>query len=558
MEHAARGRAGAYLREPDAPAQLQLAARRIGADQLADRLAYEGRLPWSARWLLPVEEAPHRTVAALRGPVVALWTVAGVVGAVAESGEYGVWDLDTGEPLVRGSGEASVGATTGGGRHVLAGTDGTVLRLWEAAEGAPVERDRVALAFPLRSLSALTRPDGVPVLTGVEETVTTTDWSMFDVVTSGGAVRGWAVTGEPPRLREHPSPPPPAPAGPPTAEARGCRLTGGSDGVVRAWPLGGGPVEPPVPVASPAAAACAVRSDGCPVAVVAHHNGRIGAWDLAEGAPPPAALHDAHDAASVACVKPPDSPPLAVTGGLDGRLCVFDVDSGALLRTIVMPVADELPGTGVYRPAGVPGGPPGPEPVRDVTATLLDDGRPVAVSIGDLGWLRWWCLASGQPLAATRLPGWGRAVAGDRRVVVATTGQDLHVYDAAGARPIAVLPRAGDEPLWTLDLAGDLAVALDGAGRLHRYRLDGGAPAGDPLPGHYRDARTISCGRHPDGRAIAVTGGFDGTVRVWDLAAGAQLHRIPVEHPVYAVALAVDGSILVGAHGAIGVLRLHA
>jgi WD40 repeat protein len=559
VERAARRRAGAYLRERDARAQLQLAARRIGADLLADRLVYEGGLPWSARWLLPVEEAPHRTVAALRGPVVALWTVGEAVGAVAESGAYGVWDIDSGEPLLRGHGTARVGAATAAGRHVLAAADGAVLRLWEAAEGAPVERDRVTLPFPLRSLTAHTTMDGDPMLVGVEATVVTSDWSMFDTTTSGGAVRGWAVTGDPLRLREHPSPPPPPAGGRHlTAEARTCRLTGGSDGVVRAWPVGGGPGEPPVPVASPAAAACAARSGGQWVAVVAHHNGRVGAWDLAEGAPPETVLHDAHDASSVACVQPPGGPPLAVTGGFDGRLCVFDVDSGALLRTIVMPPAGELPGTGSYRPPDAPDEPPGPEPVRDVTAAVLPGGRPVAVSIGDHGWLRWWCMTSGEMLGATRLRQWGRAVAAGGRVVVATTGEDLQVYDLASARPLAVFPHAGQEPLWTLDLAADMIVAIDGAGRLHRYHLDGGAPVGEPLPGHYRDARTISCGRHPDGRAVAVSGGFDGTVRVWDLAAGEQLHRIPIEHPVYAVALAGDGSIVVGARGGIGVLRLHA
>jgi WD40 repeat protein len=54
-----------------------------------------------------------------------------------------------------------------------------------------------------------------------------------------------------------------------------------------------------------------------------------------------------------------------------------------------------------------------------------------------------------------------------------------------------------------------------------------------------------------------VSGGFDGTVRVWDLRAGEEVHRIPLEHPVYAVAVADDGAILVGTHGGIGVLQLR-
>jgi len=564
---AARLRAGAYLRGgAEDGAQLQLAARRAGADLLADRLAYEGGLPWSARWLLPVEEGHHRTIAVLRGPVIALWTVRGLVGAVAESGEYGVWDLGTGDRLVRGRGTAKTGSTSATGRHVLATVDGTTLRLWEAVDGAPAELDRVTLPIPLRSLHAVTPAQGDPLLVGLEQTVYVDDWSGMGSTSTGGETRAWAIAGDPPRLRE--CPPPPRQDPPPadarqlrvsvTARAETCLLTGGGDGVVRAWALDEQPVPPPVPLASPAAAACATQSDGRRVAVVAHHNQRVGAWDLVEGAPPATVLHDAHDAAGVACVRPPGGPLLAVTGGLDGRVCVFDVDTGVLTRTIVMPVAEPLPGTGSYHRPGVAPTPPGPEPVRDIAATVLADGRPVAVTIGALGWLRWWCPLTGAALGAVPLGQWGRAVAcGRSPLVVATTGQDLRVYDATTAEPVATIAVSGPETVWALDVADDVVVALDGAGRLHRYRLADGAPIGEPLPGHYRDARTVACGRHPDGRVIAVSGGFDGTVRVWDLLAGEEVHRIPIEHPVYAVALADDGAILVGTHGGIGVLQLR-
>ncbi|GAA4691792.1 WD40 repeat domain-containing protein [Phytohabitans rumicis] len=563
---AARERAGAYLRAGEELSQLQLAARRAGADQLADRFAYDGGLPWTARWLLPVEETHHRTLAALRGPVVALWTVRGIVGAVAASGEYGVWDLDSGDPLAHGHGAVEVGATTVTGRHVLAATDETGLRLWEAVDGAPVERDRVAVVLRPRSLRAVTPRDGDPLLVGVEQTVYVDDWTMMDSTTTAGGVRAWAIAGDPPRLRECQPPPLPHPprvdarypAVSVLAHAETCLLTGGLDGVLRAWEPAGRPDPPPVPVASPTAAACATRSDGRRIAVVTHDNRRVGAWDLVEGAPPPDALHDAHYAVGVACVRAPGGPLLAVTAGLDGRMCVFDVDTGALLRTVVMPVADPLPGTGSYRPPGVPAPEPGPEPVRAVAATVLPDGRAVAVTVGDLGWLRWWCPLTGAALGAVRLSQGGRAVACGRRPVLAvTTGHVLRVYDVTTAQPTAAIPVSGPHALSALAILDDLVVALDDTGRLHRYRLPDGAPVGDPLHGHYRDARTVACGRHPDGRAIAVSGGFDGTVRVWDLDAGTRLHRIPMEHPVYAVALADDGAILVGMQSAIGVLRLH-
>ncbi|GAA3227399.1 WD40 repeat domain-containing protein [Dactylosporangium siamense] len=117
----------------------------------------------------------------------------------------------------------------------------------------------------------------------------------------------------------------------------------------------------------------------------------------------------------------------------------------------------------------------------------------------------------------------------------------------------AVSDRATD--LTAVDVLDGLAVASDTQGTLHRLPLAGGTRP--PVPGHHGEARTVACGQHPDGRAVAVTGGWDGTVRVWDLRAGAELHRIPVEHPVHAVALAADGTVVTGWQGGIGVFRLH-
>ncbi|GAB3850508.1 YbhN family protein [Dactylosporangium cerinum] len=132
-ESAAVQRAGAYLRGDDARAQVQFATRHIGADQVADRLAHEGGLPWTARWLLPVEETPHRTLIALRGPVTALWADGRMVGAIAASGQCAVCDTD-GRVAVEGHGRATVD-----GRHLLAAADRTGLRLPAAARPPAAE-----------------------------------------------------------------------------------------------------------------------------------------------------------------------------------------------------------------------------------------------------------------------------------------------------------------------------------------------------------------------------------------------------------------------------------
>ena len=344
-------------------------------------------------------------------------------------------------------------------------------------------------------------------------------------------------------------------------------LTGGADGVLRLWDPRPWfrPPGPPLLLSMSLAAACTTLSDGRRVAVVGHENRRVLVWDLVEGQPPATALHGDHYAVGVACVGD-----LAVTAGLDGRVEVFDVANGVGLHTFVMPHAEPLPGTGSYRLPGHPAttdpppddAPPtdAPEPVRAVAAGLTTGGQAVAVSLGDHGWLRRWDLTGGRALGAVRLADRGQAIAcghlGDVPVYLVATARHLEVHDLATGALLArhALPR--QTLVAALGAIDEIVVALGWDGRLHRWRLADGAPLGEPLTGHYRDARTISCGRW-GGRPIAVTGGYDGTVRVWDLDAGRQLHRIPIEEPVYAVALADDLSILVGTDAGIGVLRLE-
>ncbi len=67
------------------------------------------------------------------------------------------------------------------------------------------------------------------------------------------------------------------------------------------------------------------------------------------------------------------------------------------------------------------------------------------------------------------------------------------------------------------------AVALSGGldGTVRVWDLASGEQRGEPLTGHNGRVGSVAFGEL-EGRAVALSGGDDGTVRVWDLASGTQ------------------------------------
>jgi len=355
----------------------------------------------------------------------------------------------------------------------------------------------------------------------------------------------------------------------------GHLICGGADGVVRVWHPSTWTTtdapettttdavmsDPATSLSTPVAAACARLAGGRRVAVVGHDNGVVGVWELDEWGPPQQALHPDHAAVAVACVATPAGDTLAVTADLGGRVRVTEVDTGRVRHEWTTPPAEPLPGTGEMHPVGVTPQTDRPEPVRGLAVGDTDDG-PIAVGVGDRGWLHRWHVTRGESLGALPLGGRGMAVACGRHdgrpVAVATTGQDLQIYDlVAPAAPTVDHRVLRDDTIWALTLADGIVAALDGSGRLHRWDLGTGEARGHPLSAHHSDARAIGHGRLPDGRPIVVTGGWDGKVLVWDLASGERLHRIPVEEPVRTVAVADNLAILVGFDRGIAAFRIE-
>ena len=90
-------------------------------------------------------------------------------------------------------------------------------------------------------------------------------------------------------------------------------------------------------------------------------------------------------------------------------------------------------------------------------------------------------------------------------------------------------------------------------GTVRVWRLADGAPVGEPLTGHDGGVYAVAVGALPDGTPVIVSGGTDGTVRVWRLADGAPVGEPLTGHGggVYAVAVGAlpDGTPVIVSGG---------
>ena len=86
-------------------------------------------------------------------------------------------------------------------------------------------------------------------------------------------------------------------------------------------------------------------------------------------------------------------------------------------------------------------------------------------------------------------------------------------------------------------------------GTVRVWRLADGTPVGEPLTGHDGAVKAVAVGALPDGTPVIVSGGGDGTVRVWRLADGTPVVP-PLDLPESVRAVAVHGNVIVTAAGA--------
>jgi WD40 repeat protein len=193
--------------------------------------------------------------------------------------------------------------------------------------------------------------------------------------------------------------------------------------------------------------------------------------------------------------------------------------------------------------------------------TLADDRPVVVAGYVDLGV---WDLATGAKLAGP-LSGHENTVESiatlkspESPPIAASGSRDgtVRIWDLLPARPVAdreppLLGAVEKVAAGRLANGRGIALSCERSQVLVRDH-DRGSPVRALLGGHDSPIMAVATATLPDGRAVAVGGGWDGTVRAWDLATGDQLiggfagHRRPV---VAVETVPIGGEVLAAVTG---------
>ena len=592
----------ARLDRPTRASQLELTAHHLGCRSLAARIASAAPdRPWQTRWSHGRRATGHQVLTGHTGAVNAV-----AVGALPDGtpvivsgggdGTVRVWRLadgtPVGEPLTGHDGAVNAvaaGALPDGTPVIVSGGDDGTVRVWRLADGTPVGEPLPGHDGAVTAVAVGALPDGTPVIVSGGGDGTVRVWRLADGTPVGepltghaGAVNAVAVGA--------------LPDGTPVI------VSGGDDGTVRVWRLADGtPVGEPLPGHAGAvnAVAAGALPDGTPVIVSGGGDGTVRVWRLADGTPvgEPLTGH-AGPVYAVAAGALPDGTPVIVSGGGDGTVRVWRLADGT-------PVGEPLTrprrqgGRGGGR--GAAGRHPGHRQRRrrrhgaGVAAGRRHPGRGAAARPrrpGDRGGGRG--AAGRHPghrqrrrrrhgagvAAGRRHPGRGAADRPRRR------GGRGGGRGAAGRHPghrqrrrrrhgagVAAGRRhpgrgAADRPRRRGERGGGRGAAGRHPGHRQRRRRRHGAgvaagrrhPGRGAAAGHDGPVTAVAVGALPDGTPVIVSGGDDGTVRVWRLADGTPVGEPLTGHagPVTAVAAGAlpDGTPVIVSGGDDGTVRV--
>jgi WD40 repeat protein len=400
-------------------ARLELAARCLGADELAARLgALPARRPWRPHW--------------------ARWRVEPIGG-----------------PEVLPDGLLTSLATAGGlgGRVVLASgsADGQV-RAWIPATGEPLGQplrghhgwvSGVAVYVPAEPLAI---PSWLPERAAAAPPTAAAPGGLAGVPAGGPAgvpVAAGAARPEVPAAVLAPGEP--------------LVVSAGQDGTIRAWALPGWALPGGAPVGTPlhghrgwVTVVQVVTGPGRrPIVISGGDDGTIRVWDLAVGAPA-VATFEAHAGwvSALAAAVLPDGRAVAVSAGHDRAMAVWDLAAGTRLR-------------------GAPAG--SASWITALTLLTTESGRPAIAGGKSDGSMRLWDLESCEPLAppfaahTTGVTALTSTTLHDGRTVLVSGSHDrtIRVLDPSGACLQRIELDSGVHEL-AVTAPGQVAVAAGG------------------------------------------------------------------------------------------------
>lgn len=554
---------------------LGLAAALEGRDDLARRVARlpgEEPLPWAPLWAGGADDAGGA------GPVVGVLTRRGVLR---------VWEGQGLVPCTDGT--AAARALAQGrldGRPVLVVGTGqggvTVLDHAEAVAGWPGQGAAV------KALAVADRADGPLVVSGTSDgEVTVRELATGELMgpavrlaglapgalaavadrevvavacaTVGGRLQSWYQDGSQTPLPHSWSTPAPAlSVAVGHCEGRLVLVAGCANGAVAVWDmrihtrkrsLGGdhGAVN---------AVALGKLHSRC-VVVAGCQDGSVTVWDLAGLKQVGEAIKVGRDPVrSLALIDARDGELHCLVGG-DGPTTLWSLGARSLLRNYGQDGASHVALAGPD-PAGAAPVRPAALPVTAVGLVSVA-GEPVAVYGDDNGACHAVDARTGRPRRPP-LAGDGAAVVGVEEIVLGgapvlllRSARGCRLWDVASGAHADRLPwpepdrRPAGPELRTSFVGGALvSVHAD---------PDGQVRVGEHALGQHRGAVTALLTTRLAGRPVAVSGGVDGTVRVWDLEGRRTLGVIDLGRPVVAVASSGDGLLLVGAGGRVYALE---
>jgi len=178
-----------------------------------------------------------------------------------------------------------------------------------------------------------------------------------------------------------------------------------------------------------------------------------------------------------------------------------------------------------------------------VAVVAFNPNRLLGLSGDEDGVVLLWNLATGQEMdryddSRAAVAGLAFAPNGDSFVVGRDDGA-LALHRLSSARSFAPHD-AGPVTDLAFTFDGSRVLSAHASGRVLTWDATTGQRAGPALVGHTGPVNAVATVPGPD---RAVTAGEDGTLRVWDLATGAELRRIAASAgPLHSLALSPDGS----------------